>query len=372
MNHIRPLTYTLAFIFLCTFLHAQPGVDPEIKKPEKYENRKLGSEKTGAKKFTVPRRIYQNTVTHYNYFFNASSRLNDIVTRAKASFKDDYSQLLSFYNYTLESTAQDKGELDSVIYKSTAGILLHDLRNDWIDNMYLIMAKAYFFRNDLDSAAMTLQYVNFAFAPKEEGGYDIPIGSNESTTTGEFSISTKEKKSIWNKITTHPPSRNESFIWQIRTHIEKNELPEAAGLIEILRSDPNFPKRLKTELNEVLSYWFYKQQAYDSSAHYLSKALDEADNKQEEARWEFLIGQMYQVAGDSEKAINYYNKAIKHTHDPVMDVFARLNSIRINRSGNQKNFLQQNIDELLKLAKKDKYENYRDIIYYAAAKIELE
>ena len=55
-------------------------------------------------------------------------------------------------------------------------------------------------------------------------------------------------------------------------------MPEAAGIIEILRNDPNFPKRLNTELNETIAYWFYKQQVYDSSAFYLSKALNEADN----------------------------------------------------------------------------------------------
>ena len=48
-------------------------------------------------------------------------------------------------------------------------------------------------RNDLDSAGMTFQYINFAFAPKEEGGYDIPIGSNASNDKGEFSIASNEK-----------------------------------------------------------------------------------------------------------------------------------------------------------------------------------
>lgn len=112
---------------------------------------------------------------------------------SKTAFKDDYSQLLPFYNYTLEQTSQSKQDLDSIIYKCTTGILLHDLRNSWIDNMYLLLAKAYFFRNDLDSAALTLQYLNFSYAPKEDGGYDKPIGSNASNEAGEFTIATKEK-----------------------------------------------------------------------------------------------------------------------------------------------------------------------------------
>ena len=240
-----------------------------MNKPAQYENRKLASEKTGEKKFTLKRRFIQNTTTHYNYYFNANNRLNEVVSRAKAAFKDDYSELLPYYNYTIEGTAQDKSELDSVIYKATAGILLHDLRSDWVDNMYLIMGKAYLFRNDLDSANMTFQYMNYAFAPKEDG-YDIPIGSNASNEKGEFSIATKEKNSLIKKLTSRAPSRNASFIWSIRAYIENKELAEAAGIIEILKHDPNFPKRLQGELDEVTAYWFYKQDVYDSAASYLS------------------------------------------------------------------------------------------------------
>lgn len=371
MNNIRFAVTVIITLMSFSIGHAQPGAEIEVKKPKKYENRKLGAEKTGEKKFTIPRKLYQNTVTHYNYYFNANNRLNEVVAAAKTAFKDDYSQLLPFYNYSLDVTSQSKTDLDSVVYKCTAGILLHDLRNSWIDNMYLLLAKAYLLRKDLDSAELTLQYINFAYAPKEEGGYDIPIGSNASNDKGEFSIATKEKNSIWTKLTSRPPSRNESFIWQIRTHIEKDELPEASGIIEILRHDPNFPKRLQTDLHEVTAYWYYKQQAYDSAASHLSQALNEAQNKQEKARWEYLIAQMYQLSKKYEDAVNFYNRCISHTSDPVMDVYARLNSIRIKR-GDKNNYIQENIDALLKMAKREKYRTYRDIIYYAVSKIELE
>src|SRR5215212_7044440 len=164
MNSIRLIIATLAALICLSVSHAQPGAGIEVKKPKKYENRKLASEKTGDKKFTIPRKLYQNTVTHYNYYFNANNRINDVVAAAKTAFKDDYSKLLPFYNYSLDATLQSKTELDSIVYKCTAGILLHDLRNSWIDNLYLLMAKAYFFRNDLDSAGLTLQYLNFSYA----------------------------------------------------------------------------------------------------------------------------------------------------------------------------------------------------------------
>ena len=81
--------------------------------------------------------------THYNYYFNANNKLNAVVERAVMSNQDDYTKLLSFYPYSLQNTSTQKTELDSVIYKCTAGILLHDLRSDWVDNLYLLIGKSY-------------------------------------------------------------------------------------------------------------------------------------------------------------------------------------------------------------------------------------
>src|SRR5438309_9098172 len=106
---------------------AQLGFQPDIVKPKPYENRVLKAEKTGTGKLKNSKRFFQNLTTHYNYYFNATNKLNEIIDRAKESYRDDYTNLLSFYNYSLDATAQDKIQLDSVIYKSKTGILNHDL-----------------------------------------------------------------------------------------------------------------------------------------------------------------------------------------------------------------------------------------------------
>lgn len=367
---ILRLLFFLGFQLIILMCHAQGSLTFDIKKPQKFENRKLGSEKTGEKKFTLPRRFIQNTVTHYNWYFNAKTRLNDVIERAKLAHIDNYSTLLPFYNYSLEDTRREKSELDSVIYKTTAGILIHDLRNDWIDNLYLLMGKAYYYMQELDSAYLTFQYINYAFAPKESDGYDIPIGSNVTEGGNVFSISTKEKRSFPKKIISEPPSRNESLVWQIRTYIASDEMAEAAGLIETLRLDPHFPERLHTELYELQAWWFYKQEVLDSAAFYLEKALPNAENKQEVARWEYLIAQLHEKTGNSNVAETFYKRAINHTLNPVLEVYARLNAIRQHKEDSVA--VQKSVEELLKMARKDRYTNYRDIIYYTAAQIELE
>ena len=351
-------------------LFAQPSLSFDLKKPKKFENKKLGSEKTADKKFTLPRRFVQNTVTHYNWHYNANNRLNEVVERAKDAHIDDFSKLLSFYNYNLDYTASDSSELDSVLYRSNAGILVHDLRNSWIDNLYMLMGRAYFYKKEFDSAYLTFQYINYAFSPKEKDGYDKPIGSNSTEGARAFSIATKESNSIPTKIFTTPPSRNESFIWQIRTYIAKDELAEAAGLIETLKEDAQFPERLELDLHEVQAWWFYKKGLYDSAAVYLEKALNNAENKQEEARWEYLVAQLYERSNNPELAQEFYERSIRHTLDPVLEVYARLNAIRQDKSDS--NAIEESINELLKMARKDRYTNYRDVIYYTAAQVELE
>ncbi len=373
MRFNRNIITAVFYLILCQFFipaFGQQGFSLNLAKPKEYEERTLRSERTDLKKFTLPKRFVQNTITHYNYVFNANNKLNDILDNAKASFVDDYSQLLPFYNYTLDATAADSIQLDSLLYKSQSGIALHDLRNDWIDNLYLLWGAAYYLRKDFDSAYYMFQYINYAFAEKEKDGYYKTIGSSRDGNSA-YSISTKEKNSLTRRMFSEPPSRNDAFIWQIRNYLAEDHFTEAASLIVTLKNDPVFPGRLRNDLEEVQAYWFYKQNMWDSAAVHLEKALGNASNQQERARWEYLIAQLYELSGKYAESEKYFSKAIGHTTDPILDIYARLYSIRVNKDGGA-NYIDRNIAELLKMAKRDKYEDYRDIIYYMAAQMQLE
>ncbi|HVZ24828.1 MAG TPA: hypothetical protein VG842_02175, partial [Sediminibacterium sp.] len=56
--------------------------------------------------------------------------------------------------------------------------------------------------------------------------------------------------------------------------------------------------------------------------------------------------------------------------NPLLEVYARMRVVYLSAAGHE-NALQQNLDELLKMARRDRYEEYRHIIYYAAAELEL-
>ncbi len=101
----------------------------------------------------------------------------------------------------------------------------------------------------------------------------------------------------------------------VRTLIEQNELFDAASLITTLQNDPNLPKRLQDDLNDINGYWFYSQGIYDSAAVYLEKGLTNAENKHDLARAEFLVAQLYELTGKFDKATSII---IKHRYIPQM------------------------------------------------------
>jgi hypothetical protein len=357
--------YALVLYLMVGLAHAlvaQPYTGISLQKNKPYTERLLPAEKTGEKGFRLPKRIFNNTVTRYNYVFNATNRLDGIIERATQKQIENYAELLPFYTYSLENTAKD--EIDTIIYKCTAGILLHDLRSDWVDNLYIILGKAYLHRQDFDSALAVFKYVNYAFAPKDEGT-DIPIGSNISNTNGIFSISTNEKRNIWQKITTTIPSRNESFLWMIRTYLEQNKQSEATGLMALLRTDKVFPARLIPALDLLTAYSHYKGERYELAANFLAKTIPFADNKKDKSRKAYLTGQLYEKSGFQNLAKKFYEISIDAAQDPYLEIYANvaLNRLSLTSGADSK--------ALLLMAKKDKYEAYKDVIYFAAASIEL-
>lgn len=355
----------------CFSASAQPDFTLPLVKPKKYENKTLGSEKTDDKKFTLPRRVYQSMVTHYNFYYNATNKINAIVEKAKLSHRDDYTQLLPFYNYSTDHTAADSLELDSVIFKATAGIVLHDLRNSYIDNMYLLIGQSYFYWQKYDSAYRIFQFINYNFFPKGKDEHIIVVGSNDRSTKGDLNIATKEKTGLVHKAFSHEPSRNDALIWLARTYAEDNLYPEAYSLINLLKKDPTFPKRLHGKLNEVQAYTFYKQEQWDSTAYYLKDALGETEDKTELARWEYLLAQLYAKTKQSELASTYFNKAKSHTTDPVLYIHARIYEAQLLKKDGG-DAVAETLADLLKLSKKERFDGYEDVLFYAAAGMALE
>jgi hypothetical protein len=332
-------------------------IPQEIEKPLPYE-RLLNT------KYTLGRRAYQNTVSQFNFLFNAEEELNGNILKARNEYVDDYTTLISFYDYDLSTIA--KNSIDSIIYRCNANIVLHDLRSNWVDDAYLLLAKAYLFHKDFDTAGSILQFINYSFDDKEDG-MDLPIGSNLRNTKGKFSIATAENNRFFENLNV----RNESMIWQARNYIEKEEWNQGISLLQLLEADAIFPKRLHPFLNEQLAYGYYQMEMYDKAAAALEKGIDNAPDDAAKTRWYYLIGQLWQKADSWDKAYPWFKKANQNAVNPIISVYAKISMISYDAK-NANNAWEELAYSLEKMTKRDKYKTYADIIYFEMAKLAIQ
>jgi hypothetical protein len=312
------------------------------------------------KKYTLGRRAYQNTVSQFNYLFYAEIGIDEIIQKARDLHEDDYTELLPFYDYDLSITAKES--IDSIIFRCNANIVLHDLRSNYVDDAYLTLAKAYLFHKNFDTAASILQFINYSFFDKEDGA-DLPIGSNLNQP-GKFSIASPENNRIWENKNV----RNESMIWQARTYFEAGEMNEGLSLLQLLKTDAIFPKRLQPFLNEQLAYGYYLSGMNDSAANYLIKGLDNAKDPLTKARWSFLIAQLYEKEQKIDLAYNWFRKAGSIVSNPIIAVYASIYMASIDANRGKKSWESLAYD-LERMIKKDKYAAFADIIYYEMAQL---
>ena len=325
-------------------------------------DKELPYERLLNKKYTLGRRAYQNTVSQFNYLFHAEVSLEEIIQKARDLHEDDYTELLPFYDYDLSITSKES--IDSIIYRCNANIVLHDLRSNYVDDAYLLLAKSYFFHKNFDTAASILQFINYSFFEKEDGA-DQPIGSNINKS-GKFSIASAENNRAWENKNV----RNESMIWQARNYFESGEINEGISLLQLLKTDVGFPKRLHPFLYEQLAYGYYLSGMNDSAANYLIKGLDNAKDPLTKARWSFLIAQLYEKEQKIDLAYNWFRKAGAIVSNPVIAVYASIYMASIDANRGEKSWenLAKSLERMLN---KDKYSAFADIIYYEMAQLAM-
>ncbi|SFD06359.1 Tetratricopeptide repeat-containing protein [Chitinophaga sp. CF118] len=333
----------------------------------KVEDRRPPSEKLLEKKWTIKRKIVQNTLARYNYYYHANKKLQDISHAVARQGQDNYNYLLPFYPYSLQSLGLSKNDLDSVIEKASINIQIRDPRSKWIDDSYLVIGKAYFFEGEWDKANRTFQFINTTYAPKKKSDNKAVVGSSQND---KLSIASREKrKSIigWFK---HTYARNDAFIWRAKTLLEQKEFDEARSMMNILEQDPFFPKRLYGQLAEVKAYTLYKQERFAEAIEPMQIALKTKHNRDEKARMAYILGQLYTNYSKPDSALLMFRKVISTKPDPMMEFQARIQIAKLEAitSGGS---LEKSLAKLRKMAKKEKYYIFRDAIYYTMANLVL-
>ena len=123
-------------------------------------------------KNTAVTRFYHNLTSHYNAFFNGRDQFKVAVKNFEKSYQDDYTKILPVFKYPNEQTASSlTGSMDITIEKATKVIKFHSITakpkrkkghltkkqkafykksdyNNWVDDSWLLIGKAKFYKAD--------------------------------------------------------------------------------------------------------------------------------------------------------------------------------------------------------------------------------
>ncbi|NJK87908.1 MAG: tetratricopeptide repeat protein [Bacteroidales bacterium] len=203
--------------------------------------------------------------------------------------------------------------------------------NKWVDDNYLMMGKAYFYKHDFEKAKEIFLFI-----------------------LNEY----KNQRTL-----------NETKIWLIKLYNETRKFESAEELIKLLEAEPKLNNKLTTELYAVTADFHIKQNNFEAAIPYLEKAQKHVTKKYLRTRYTFILAQLYEKTGDLKKASESYGKVIKMNPPYEMTFHAKINrALAYEKGFGSVNEIES---QLFKMLKDDKNKDYQDQIYYALGNIAM-
>jgi tetratricopeptide (TPR) repeat protein len=298
----------------------------------------LGSCST--KRNTITRRAYHNLTSHYNVFWNGEYSLMEGDRQLKRSVKDDYSKVLRVYNYGSKTDAMSlNSQMDRALQKTSICVQKHSMkfngkeRVKWIDDAYLVMGKAHFYKQDYIPAKRTFDFVTTEFSYN-----DIALVSN---------------------------------LWLVKTYIQTEQYSKAIAIIELLQSKmanrKKLPKELVRNFDLTVADYYIATKDYRHAIGYLKSGMMQTKDRDMRLRVMFILGQIYMELDDAKHATEWFKRVSKKNPPYEMLFESKMNMARMGSSGNAKELYKM----LNRMLDDRKNEEYIDRIYFAMAELAM-
>lgn len=328
----------------------------------KKERESYTNEKMLKKKWSLLRRLFQNTTTRYNYYFNARNKMKEAEDNMYRSRTDNLDSLIALLPFDPDiDSAKFRNDMDSLIRRISVGIQIHDPRVKWQDDLYLLLGKAFYYKGDYKNAAASFQFV-VSTAINEEKKEQLK--KKKKVDKSEALDIVSEEEDGWLK---HKPVKNDAILWLARVYIQEEEFGKAQTLLDMVRSSKNLNDRIKGEMEECYARYYLAQGMYDQALPYLDSMTFRTDlEEQQRHRSGFLAGQLYQQSGQYDQAGRMYDQVLE-MHPPVeIDFKSSLNQL-IARSATEEDQAEQVLKALNRMTKEVKYRQYYDQVFYQLA-----
>lgn len=286
-------------------------------------------------------RAFHNVNSRYNGYYHAEQSLEEGIYNLKLSSKDDLNKLIPVFQYGDENSKKGiYGQMDKAIEKATKVVAKHSMIHkvkkekrevtNWVDNSYLVIGKAYFFKSEYGEAHKIFEYVVENFDYMENS----PI---------------------------------QAKMWDIQTYIAQENYTEAYRLIKNLEEVEEFPKESIALFNAIKADYYIKNEEYQEAISALEMATIHEKKKEKRIRYTYLLAQLNEQEGNAKDAVKFYQQVIKFNPPYEYSFKAKIN-MALSYSGADDSKIKS---ILMKMVKDEKNKEYLDQIYYALANLEL-
>ncbi len=280
-------------------------------------------------------RQFQTLTAHYNIYFNAKEAFTESEAKIKETNVENYTQLLEVYPVPNEETATDQITNLNEVIKRANTIALEKSASTWVDDAYLLLAKAEYYKGNFFNAAEYFDYVSLNYTGKKE---------------------------INNRL--------EALVCNAKTNMAIQRQPQADSLLNLASQIVTKSKMHQSILNATLAQAAVNNNNDREAINYLKKAVKLSKNNFDIIRWTFILAQLEENVGLNKDAYAHYTRVVKSNASFELSFMANLYRIKIREAEKGENF--DKIATLKKLIKDDKNFDYIDQIYYQIANVYLQ
>lgn len=287
------------------------------------------------KKNSFSRRSFHETTSHYNYYFNARELLRKHIEGLNLGSNDDYNYILPIFIYGSEDDAKSAYDsMEEILKKCSKLIDRHSMYikneeyNKWVDESYVLMGKAKFFRHEYYGAIEIFEYVTFAFSDE--------------------------------------PTFFESKIWIARTYLRLEDYREAEDVLSSLNEN-TIPVELRSDFYSLLAELQLMEDNMEHAAELLKQSIDYTRGIELKRRYTYILAQIYHELRDYPNATKYYGRVLRMRPDYKMAFNAKLNQAKsYDVSADNSAEIKKRLNRMLR--DKKNFE-FRDQIYFAMAEM---
>ena len=293
-------------------------------------------------------RVYHNTNARFNGYYYAMEAMKEADVILKDGYEENWDEILPIFPPVDETTAQQVYPLmELAIEKCTNVVDKHTMSpsrrnqkdikrpelNKWIDENYDIIARAHLIKGDEEKALEIFQYL----------------------------VRTLD----------YPDAQAWANAWMARTHMAMGDRVKASNtLIKAAQIDDVDDQSVRAYVFQVYADYHLKNEEVEAAIGKLEESLLYIDKNQDKARTLFILGQCYELIGQSQDAIERYNQVVELRTPYELEFYSKIKqAMAFDRRGGNSEPIVELLQDLLDDSKN---EIYQDQIFYALAILAIE